>query len=278
MADSSRTELLGCWIDGTAASVLPVDDRGFQYGDGLFETMLVRNGRARFLEAHCARLDSGCRRLGIEYAASAELRAEIARVASDAPARAILKLIVTRGTAQRGYAVRGNPVPRRVLSLFATSPVDALRTGVEARISTLRLGENPALAGIKHLNRLENVLAASEPGHASVFESLMLDSAGHVICGTMSNVFAVKAGRLYTAPLDRCGVAGVMRGLVLRQSMVLGIACEERRLPLAEFLAADEAFITNVRIGVVPLSRVGEHSFMSNLAPVLAAGIEPLDA
>jgi 4-amino-4-deoxychorismate lyase len=122
------------------------------------------------------------------------------------------------------------------------------------------------------------VLAASEPGHESVFESLLLDAADQVICGTMSNLFAVKAGRLYTAPLDRCGVAGVMRGVVLRQAESLGIPCEQRRLPLAEFLAADEVFITNARIGVVPLRRVGEHSFMSHLAPTLAAGIEPLDA
>jgi 4-amino-4-deoxychorismate lyase len=165
-----------------------------------------------------------------------------------------------------------------VLTLFAAPALDTSREPVDARVANIRLGENPALAGIKHLNRLENVLAAAEPGHESVFESLMLDSADHVICGTMTNVFAVKAGRLYTAPLDRCGVAGVMRGVVLRQSMKLGITCEQRRLSLTEFLAADEAFITNVRIGVVPLRRVGEHSFMSTLAPTLAAGIEPLDA
>ena len=278
MADLAGNEVLGCWIDGAQGKSIPADDRGLQYGDGLFETILVRNGRARFLDAHFARLDLGCQRLGIGFASSDELRAEVAQAVLQAPARALLKLIVTRGSGPRGYAARADSSARRVLTLFASPPSDALRPGVDARIATVRLGENSALAGIKHLNRLENVLAASEPGHAGVFESLMLDAAGHVICGTMTNVFAAKAGRLYTAPLDRCGVAGVMRSVVIRQATALGIACEETRLPLAQFLAADEVFITNARIGVVPLRRVGEHSFMSKLAPALGASIEPLDA
>ncbi|MEO8064966.1 MAG: aminodeoxychorismate lyase [Pseudomonadota bacterium] len=272
-------DILGSWVDGVPGNTIPVDDRGLQYGDGLSETIFVRGGRARFLDAHCARLDLGCRRLGIEFATSSELREEIAAAVAMAPDRAILKLIVTRGSGpRRGYAPRGDFAARRILSLFAAPASDATHAGVDARIANLRLGENPALAGIKHLNRIENVLAASEPGHESVFESLLLDATDHVVCGTMSNVFAVKAGRLYTAPLDRCGVSGVMRAVVLRQAAIFGITCELRRIPLAEFLAADEAFITNVRIGVVPLRRVGEHSFMSNLAPTLAASIEPLDA
>jgi 4-amino-4-deoxychorismate lyase len=272
-------EALGCWIDGRAADCVPADDRGLHYGDGLFETICVRAGRARFLDAHLARLDLGCQRLGIPAVASPELRAEIGRVVALAPAAAILKLIVTRGSSpRRGYAPRGTLIPRRLLTLFAAAAPDTPHGPVDARIADTRLGENPALAGIKHLNRLENVLAASEPDHDSVFESLMLDAADHVICGTMTNVFAVKAGRLLTAPLDRCGVSGVMRSVVLRQAAALGLACEQRRLTLSEFLSADEAFITSVRIGVVPLRRVGEHSFMSNLALTLAADIEPLDA
>ena len=279
MGEKLGAGVLGCWIDGIPGETVPADDRGLQYGDGLFETIVVRNGRARFLDAHLARLDLGCQRLGIPFASSAGLRAEIARVVSQAPVNAILKLIVTRGSGpRRGYAPRGNFEARRVLTLFAAAAPEAGDRGVDARIANIRLGENPALAGIKHLNRLENVLAASEAGHDSFFESLLRDAAGHVICGTMTNVFAAKAGRLYTAPLDRCGVAGVMRGVVLRQAESLRIPCELRRLPLAELLAADEVFITNVRIGVVPLRRVGEHPFMSKLALELGANIEPLDA
>jgi 4-amino-4-deoxychorismate lyase len=280
MSEKHGTDALGSWVDGIAADSVPLSDRGLQYGDGLFETMRVRAGRARFLDAHLARLDLGCQRLGIGFATSPELREEIARVVAQAPPLAILKLIVTRGSGpRRGYAPRGPLAPRRVLTLFAAPDAEPPpRGGVAARIAALRLGENPALAGIKHLNRLENVLAAAERGHDSVFESLLLDGAGNIICGTMTNVFAVKAGRLYTPPVDRCGVAGVMRGVVLRQAATLGIVCEQRRMPLADFLSADEAFVTNARIGVVPLACVGEHSFMNDLAPTLAANIEPLDA
>jgi 4-amino-4-deoxychorismate lyase len=151
--------------------------------------------------------------------------------------------------------------------------------GVDLRVATIRLGENPALAGIKHLNRLENVLAAAETSSAGAFESLLLDTSGNLVSGAMSNVFIVQAGRVSTPLIDRCGVAGVMRGIVLRECAALGIATVERRLTTDDLLSADEVFITNARIGVVPVRRVGEHSFdMNKLAKRLAAHIESLDA
>ena len=274
-------DILGSWIDGVAGDSLPVSDRGLQYGDGLFETILVRNGRARFLDAHLARLDLGCARLGIPFASSPELRREVERAVALTPAAAILKLIVTRGSAaRRGYAPTGALEPRRILTLFAAPAMPVtLRAGVDLRVASLRLALNPLLAGIKHLNRLENVLAASEPGHAAVFESLLLDAADNVIAGTMTNVFAVKSGRVITPPADRCGVAGVMRGIVLREGPRLGIETSCGELTRAALEAADEVFITNVRIGVVPVRRVGEHSFpMNPVALQLADHIEALDA
>ncbi len=274
-------EVLGSWIDGAPGASIPLDDRGLQYGDGLFETMLLRAGRARFLEAHLARLATGCARLGIPVPDLALLRAEISRAGGQAPPQAILKLIVTRGSGpRRGYAAGESHAPRRLLTLFAAPPPpDPAGEGVAMRVATLRLGENPALAGLKHLNRLENVMAASEAGHAAVFESLLLDSSGQVVGGTMSNVFAVCSGRVLTPPVDRCGVAGVLRGIVQRECTALGISCEERRFAVDELLAADEAFVTNARIGVVRVRRVGEHHFpMNDLAPRLARHVGTLDA
>lgn len=270
---------LGCWIDGVAAHSLPADDRGLAYGDGLFETVLIRAARARFIDAHLARLARGCAALGIAFGGTEALRAEIAAAAAGAPAFAVLKIIVTRGSARRrGYAA-GGEAARRIVSLWPVIGGDAPPEGVDARIASLRLGENPALAGIKHLNRLENVLAASEPGAASVFESLLLDAGDHAICGTRTNLFIVRDGRVATPQLDRNGVAGVMRSIVLRECAALGIAAEERRLSRAELLAADELFVTNARIGVVPVRRLGEHAFrMDTIARRLAARIEPLDA
>jgi len=273
--------VLGSWVDGVAGAVLPVDDRGLQYGDGVFETVLVRGKRARFLEAHLQRLSRGCARLGIATDSLPRLRAEIDAAVAVAPPMAILKILMTRGSAQRrGYAPQGNETPRRLVSLWPAPPgVAALDQGVTLRVASIRLGENPALAGIKHLNRLENVLAAAEASGRDAFDSLLLDTSGNVVSGAMSNVFIVRAGSVITPRIDRCGVAGVMRGIVLRECAALGLAAAEERLVLDDLYSASAVFITNARIGVVPVGRVGEHSFAMNaLTTRLAAHIESLDA
>jgi 4-amino-4-deoxychorismate lyase len=272
---------IATWVDGVRADSLPADDRGLQYGDGVFETVLVRRGAARFLDAHLARMSLGCARLGISAVPSMPLRAEIDAAVAMAPALAVLKIIVTRGSAQRrGYASQGDEISRRLLSLWAVPERDArLDDGVELRVASIRLGENPALAGIKHLNRLENVLAATESRRHGVFESLLLDASGNLVSGAMSNVFLVRAGVVVTPSVERCGVAGVMRGIVLRECAALGIAAAEERLTLNDLFSAAGVFITNARIGVVPVRRVGEHLYdMNNMARRLAAHIEPLDA
>jgi 4-amino-4-deoxychorismate lyase len=271
---------IGLWIDGVRADALPADDRGLHYGDGLFETILVRAGRARFLDLHLARLSLGCTRLAIRFEAMRELRAEIETAAAQAPTLAVLKIIVTRGSAlRRGYAPAGAERARRLLSLWHTSGLSSPAEGADLIVAALNVAENPALAGIKHLNRLENVLAAAESVAAGSYEALMLDARGHLICGAMSNVFLVHAGRVATPRVNRCGVAGVMRSVVLRECAVLGLETEERLIMQQELLAADEVFITNARIGVVPVRRVGEHSYhMNTIARRLEAHIGTLDA
>jgi len=271
------SSLLGSWVDGAAGTSIPIDDRGLQYGDGLFETLKVRNGRVRFLEAHLARLALGCERLSIAGPDAAVLRGEIAMAATQAPGDAILKLIVTRGSGPRGYAARGPFTARRIMSLHA-SPMLIAGDGVALRIARLTLAENPQLAGLKHLNRLDNVLAASESPEP-VFDSLLLDASGQLVSGTMCNVFLVREGRLVTPAVDRAGVAGVMRGIVLRECAALGLHCDVRAVPAAELQAADEVFVTNARIGVVPVRSVGEHVFTMNaVATRIASHVERLDA
>jgi 4-amino-4-deoxychorismate lyase len=272
---------LGSWVDGVPGQTLPADDRGLHYGDGLFETIGVRAGIARFLEAHLARLASGCSRLGISFDTMTELRAEIAAALALAPPRAVLKIIVTRGSAvRRGYAPQGTESARRLLSLWADPGLPpSIAEGVALHRATLALADNPALAGIKHLSRLENVMACAEAAAAGAFDALLLDGYRLVVSGAMSNVFLVRDGKLLTPRLDRSGVTGVMRSVVLRECASLGVAAEEGRVTLDTLFAADEAFITNARIGVVPVLRVGEHSFpMTTVARRLAAHIENLDA
>jgi len=275
------TDLLGSWVDGLPATSVPLDDRGLQYGDGLFETILLRDGKPRFLAHHLARLAQGCARLGIPFDGEGALHADLSKAAPLAPPLAVLKVIVTRGSAlRRGYSPQGAQQPRRIVSLFATSPLSPeLRQGARLRVADTRVAESPSLAGLKHLNRLENVLAAGEPAHAECFESLLLDVADHVVGGTMSNVFVVRGSRLATPPVDRCGVAGVLRSIVLRECASLGIEVQTRHVAVGELAMADELFVTNARIGVVPVRWLGEHHFtMNQTGARLSAHIETLDA
>jgi 4-amino-4-deoxychorismate lyase len=196
----------------------------------------------------------------------------------------VLKIIVTRGSAtRRGYAPDAE-VPRRVVALYETTPLSAeLRNGVDLVFATGTVAEHPGLAGIKHLSRLESVWAASEARAAGAFDALLRTASGQVISGAMSNLFVVRSGQVQTPRVDRAGVAGIMRQVVLRECEALGFAASEQLLSAEHLWSADEAFITNARIGVVPVRRVGEHacrmiSGMTSIAQRLASHIETLDA
>lgn len=245
-------------IDGRRATRVPVDDRALQYGDGLFETLAVADGRVRLLPLHLARLTEGCRRLRLAVPSVDLLSGELDRLARG-QARAVIKLVITRGSGQRGYAPPSPAQPRRMLGRFAWPvwPRSHYTRGVAVRICQTRLGLNPGLAGIKHLNRLEQVMARAEWRGGRWQEGLMLDIDGRVVCGTMSNVFAVRDGCLETPTVTRCGVAGVMRSLLRREAARLGLHCEERDLDLDTLAAADELFLTNALIGLWPIRRLG---------------------
>jgi 4-amino-4-deoxychorismate lyase len=272
---------LATWIDGVPAEVLPADDRGLHYGDGLFETLLVRAGKPRFLELHLRRLALGAERLRIPLPPVPVLRDEMVQLANRAPSLAILKLVLTRGSAtKRGYAPAGDEQARRILSLWPAQPLPPeIREGVHVVMAAGRWGENETLGGIKHLARLENVLALREAQASGAFDALMTGSRAELISGAMSNVFLVAGDRLRTPHVRTAGVAGVLRAVVLREAGSLGLRCEEALLTQEDLVHSDEAFLTNARIGVVPVKRVGEHAFtMTRTALRLARHIEALDA
>jgi 4-amino-4-deoxychorismate lyase len=242
------------WINGRARSSIPAGDRGLQYGDGLFETMLVRERRVRLLDYHLDRLMQGCRRLRIRSPGVSVLRREAIARARQRSA-GVLKLILTRGLGTRGYRPTGEETSTRIFSLHELK-VPAAGEPVRVRICAIRMGQNPALAGLKTLNRLESVLARAEWTDARVWEGLMLDLDGNVVSGTMSNVFLRRGSTLMTPSLDRCGVAGVMRRWVLEQSARLGLRVWQGRLPLDAIGDAEEMFMTNAVAGIVPVSRL----------------------
>ena len=229
-------------------------DRGLHYGDGLFETIVCVNGRARFLSLHLERLSLGCERLRIALGDVEPLRKEIQAAA--AAGDALIKVIVTRGEAvARGYGWSGTEVASRFVFRYPLPPenVAAGRDGIRAVVAKLRYGENPQLAGLKHLNRLEQVLARSEVPVEDAAELLVFSSSGHLVSGTMSNVFVVMKGRVLTPKLDLCGVAGVMRRVILREAAGSGIPAGEHVINDVDLAHADEIFVSNARIGLWPV-------------------------
>ncbi len=245
----------GCWIDGIEAYSVPVDDRGLMYGDGLFETIACAHGAPRFLELHLRRLQDGCRALDLPCPDLALLRAEIRQAASltaDSAAGGVVRLTLTRGSsATRGYAPPVPCQPRRIVATFPPGVPPA--AGIRACFSTVHAGVSPALAGFKHLNRLENVLARSRLAGTGCDEAILCTATGEVVGGTMSNLFAVLDGVLLTPLIESAGVRGVMREVVLRETAALGVETGQRRLQPEQLLAASEIFFTNVRVGAWPV-------------------------
>ena len=210
------TAITATLVNGEPGELIPVSDRGLLYGDGVFETIVVREGCPQHWQRHMNRLQAGCTRLGIQPFESVQLAAEADSIIKGADT-GVLKLIVTRGSAGRGYRVAETNVSTRIMQLhpwpdFAAS---CSATGVEVRLCNTRLGHNAALAGIKHLNRLEQVLARQEWDDPGIMEGLLLDAEERIIEGTMSNMFMVSKGVLLTPYLRSCGVAGVMRSVIL---------------------------------------------------------------
>jgi 4-amino-4-deoxychorismate lyase len=243
--------LIDALINGHAGGAIDSADRGLQYGDGLFETITCHDGTPRWLALHLERLQHGCERLRIAFRDMELLRAEIAALAAGHE-RCIVKAIVTRGTAtRRGYGPAGDERPTRIVSRhdWPQPPVRAA-AGFQLGISSVMLGTNPLLAGLKHLNRLEQVLAQMQRDAAAVDEVLMLSTAGQVIGGSMSNVFLADGNGLFTPDVDACGVAGVMRRLVLEAGATHGQPVAVRPVAASELAGVREAFVTNVRWGV----------------------------
>jgi 4-amino-4-deoxychorismate lyase len=247
------------WVDGTPAAFVPAIDRGLQYGDGLFESMRVRAGRIRFIEMHLDRLYSGANRLGLIPPPREQLHSEWRSAAAQLTA-GVLKFMLTRGDAlQRGYSLAGLNQARRLLLGYLDEPA-SLPASLVTWHCALRLGENPWLAGMKTLNRLEQVLATDEWQRAGVahglalHEGLLSSSTGSLVSGTCSNIFWRSGTQLFTPALDRCGVAGVMRRVVMREANALGFAVTETIADMDSLLHAEEVFMTNIRWQVLPVS------------------------
>ncbi|XZG71168.1 aminodeoxychorismate lyase [Chitinibacteraceae bacterium HSL-7] len=237
-------------VNGVAAEQLSLADRALQFGDGVFRTLVVRDGAIEFWQRHVAKLAHDCARLGITAPAASVLLDDIRRLA---PVNAVIKIIVTRGESVRGYAVPVGCQPNRIVQMAPLPPRSDAPLNV--RWCSTRASWQPALAGIKHLNRLENVLARAEWNDPDIHEGLLLDRDGYVVEGVMSNLVLYLDGTFVTPKLNEAGVAGVMRDVVRDAATQAGDVWRERRIGRAEIYAAQAVWLCNSVMGLRCIAR-----------------------
>jgi 4-amino-4-deoxychorismate lyase len=241
-------------VNGILESRIALADRGFQYGDGTFTTLPVIHGQPVLLEEHIARLRRDSMRLSISFPNESLLRREVEAVCLQSP-HSVLKIMLTRGIGGRGYRP---PIPSDTTRVLTTHPLpdypESFREkGIRLTRSKIKLGINPDLAGIKHMNRLEQILARAVCSDSEAQELLMTDNENYVVEASMSNVFVVRDDVLQTPLLDRCGVSGVMRAHVIEIAKTLGLRVEETRMHLETVYQADEVFLTNSLFPIWPV-------------------------
>lgn len=248
--------MLTCLVNGVPDRLVAADERALQYGDGLFETIAVRQGQAEFVDYHLQRLKAGCQSLALNFNDWQALQDEIETLSEQHP-DVILKIILSRVSGGRGYRIGSVQTVTRIVSAHSL-PVwsqDYAQTGIRVRICNLRLSIQPQLAGIKHLNRLEQILARNE-WQNEFQEGLLLDYNGRLVEACMSNIFLVRGKGLVTPSLQDCGVAGVMRSVIIDLAKQLGIQCSIQTLNVDALDAQDELFVCNSLIGIWPLIEV----------------------
>lgn len=242
------------FVGDTRFDAIAADNRGVAYGDGLFETMRAHRGDVPWWDAHWTRLRAGAQRLRIPMPDEAKARSEATQLLSGEDA--VLKLIVTRGNGGRGYAAVKDAAPTWIVSTHPL-PSGTPSEGITVRWCETRLSVQPLLAGIKHCNRLEQVLARAEWNDLTtqdhnVAEGLMRSTEGDVVCATAANLFLLRNDRWHTPAIDRCGVAGVCRAWALRE-----LDATELRLDVTAIEQADAVFLCNAVRGILPVAKLG---------------------
>jgi 4-amino-4-deoxychorismate lyase len=245
-------------INSAPIEVVPALDRGLAYGDGLFESIRFVGAVAPLWSRHMQRLALSCERLRLPVPDPAQLWREALDV-SRGMTQSVVRITLTRGIGERGYALPLLPQPTRIVAAFAPPQLseEVYSNGVRVRLCDIRLAEQPLLAGMKHLNRLEQVLARAEWNDPAIAEGLLCDSHDRVISATMANLFALVDGVLLTPAVDRCGVAGVARAEVLATCPLAQVDT----LTLDAVLEASEVFLSSSVRGILPVHSLGERVY-----------------
>ena len=244
------------WINAKPESSLPVTDRGLAYGDGVFETVRCQP-RMVLLDEHLERLEKGLQLLGLPVSIDA-VRSSIASYA-DHFSPGLIKVIVTRGSGGRGYLPPESPEPRIIIQGFDLPTYSAAwyREGVAVFLCQTTVSGSSSLRGLKHLNRLEQVMARREFSGAEYQEGLMADDTQSYLEGTMSNLFLIKDEVLLMPPLATQAVQGTMQRFVVE--ICRQTDCSYRELDLVsehQLLDADRVFVCNSVFGLWPVRRL----------------------
>ena len=248
------------YINNKNITKISIEDRGLLYGDGLFETIAIREGKLRLWEHHLSRLKKGCKTLSLKMSPDDILYESIINAYHNSEVHsssAMAKIIITAGITNRGYGRKKNTISSEIFSIFPASQVDPFnyKNGIELTLCKTRLAVNSITAGLKTLNRLEQVLAKIELEDTSFFEGLTMDSEDNIICGTMSNIFFFKGDKLYTPCLKKCGVRGVMRKHLLLCLDKLDFPVKIQQIKVNDIESFDEAFIVNSQFGLLPIKK-----------------------
>ena len=247
------------WINDVKDSVIDPADRALAYGDGLFATMKVKQGQIQFLEQHLRRLSDGAARLGFAFSAGKVLLSRLDELAKLNP-DACIKLLLSRGSGGRGYKAPESPTPLVILSVSALPSHYAnwQQTGIRLIKSEVALGRQPLLAGIKHLNRLEQVLIKAQPLPQGIDDVWVCDSDGLVVEGSMGNLLLISGSQVLTPRHSFAGVSGVMREQVIHSLLLMGLNVTISDVTEAELLQADHVLMTNSLMVTVPVTNLGD--------------------
>ncbi len=235
-------------------------DRGLLYGQSVFETIAVYRQQPLLLDAHIQRLQRGCEVLSIEFD-EATLLQEIGRLC-EAIQLAVLRVMVSMGEGGRGYLNPSPARPNRIITThdYPQHPQAYRDRGVVLGLSEFRLARQPALAGIKHGNRLEQIMARSD-WQPEWQEAVLVDQMDNVIEATQANIFVRHGDQLLTPILDQAGVAGVMREYILQSADKVGVSAEAVPLSIADIESAEEVFLSNCIIGLWPVRQFQKTTF-----------------
>lgn len=254
------------WVNHVENGLISPFDRGVAYGDGVFATMRTASSDMPagilFLDGHISRLLQSCERLSIKWHPSDLLIQQLILLAQQYPQHCI-KLLLTRGVGGRGYQA---PLSANVTEVVSVHPIpehylDWQQSGISLASSPICLGRQPLLAGIKHLNRLEQVLIKSQPLHSTHQDWLVFDCDGNVIESSMANIFVVKNGHVFTPAITHAGVSGVMRETLIDTLLCQGLSVMATQLTLGDIQAADNIFITNSLFGIVDVTAIDDFQF-----------------